>query len=179
MDQAKACEAAAQAFELNEQGRLEESEERYRAALADADPRHHSTPAIHGEYASLLTKLHRNEEAGRQYERWLQLELQQYRDEASAPVLVARYFLGEHYLRMGDADSARRVVAPSLDASPKPFAWLVEAEALWLSGGMEDARAAAERALSLALDDAQRERMRERLSELWRDASPPTRSGTS
>ena len=167
MDQPKAMAVAAEAFELMEQGRLEESEAGYRAALADADPRHHATAGLHGEYASLLTKLHRAEEAGRQYERCLQLELQQYHDEASAPVVVARYFLGEHYLRTGDADSARRVVAPSLAAADKPFAWLVEAEALWLAGGIEDARAAGERALALAASEEQRERMRDRLSGLW------------
>jgi hypothetical protein len=58
-------------------------------------------------------------------------------------------------------------VAPSLAAADKPLAWLVEAEALYLAGGIEDARAAGERALALALSDEQRERMRDRLSALW------------
>jgi tetratricopeptide (TPR) repeat protein len=167
MDQAKAQAARTQAFDLNERGRLEEAEALYRAAISHADPRHWDTPTIHGEYASVLAKLHRYEDAARQFERWLELELKQAdRDEASPPVVVARYFLGEHYLRMGDPDSARRV-APSLAAADKPLAWLVEAEALYLAGGIEDARAAGERALALALSDEQRERMRDRLSALW------------
>ena len=81
-------------------------------------------------------------------------------------VLTARYLLGEHYLTMGEAESARRVVAPSLVAAPKPLAWLVEAEALYLVGALEEARDAANRAVSLALDAERRERLRGRLAEL-------------
>ena len=67
----------------------------------------------------------------------------------------------------GEPDSARRVVAPSLVAAHRPLAWLVEAEALLMSGSTAEARAAAERAPSLAATSEQRERMRARLSELW------------
>jgi predicted RNA polymerase sigma factor len=111
--------------------------------------------------------MNRLTEAGRQYERALQLELQNESDEGHPAVVVARYFLGEHYLRMGEPDSARRVVAPSLVASQKPLAWIVEAEALLQCGGTIEARSAAERALSLAGSVEQRERIRIRLSELW------------
>ena len=96
----------------------------------------------------------------------LQLELQNDPNEASPAVLTARYFLGEHYLAMGEPDSARRVVAPSLAAAEKPLAWLVEAEALYHAGAFPEARIAAERAVSLAGSDEQRERMRVRLAEL-------------
>lgn len=166
MDQSKALSSAAEASELVEQGRYEKAVERYQAALSEADPKHHRTPDIHGEYASLLTRMNRAMEAGTHYERALQLELQNDPDEASAPVLMARYLLGEHYLRMGEADSARRVIAPSLAAGDKPLAWLVEAEALWLAGGVEDARTAGERALSLCSNETQRERIRARLADL-------------
>jgi Tfp pilus assembly protein PilF len=170
MDQEKALAVAAEAFELVERGRLPEADQRYRDALSDADPRHYRTPDIHGEYASLLTRMNRSAEAGTQYERALQLELQNDPDEAGAPVLMARYFLGEHYLRLGEPESARRVVGPSLTAADKPLAWLVEAEALWLSGSVEGARAAGERALALCTNDGQRVRFRSRLSPLWSDA---------
>jgi hypothetical protein len=90
-------------------------------------------------------------------------------------VVVARYFLGEHYLRIGEADSARRAVAPSLKAAEKPLAWLVEAEALYLSGAIEDARAAAQRAVALAASDAQRERIAARLAELLEEPRPDER----
>jgi Tfp pilus assembly protein PilF len=110
--------------------------------------------------------MNRQYEAGRHLETALQLELQNDPSEASATVLAARYLLGEHYLAMGEVDSARRVVAPSLAAAEKPLAWLVEAEALYLAGSVAEARVAADRAVSLASDAEQRERLRARLAEL-------------
>lgn len=166
MDQPEALRLAAEAFDLAQSGRLPEADTRYREALALADPRHFRTPDIHGEYAGLLTRMQRESDAGRHRETALKLELQNEPDEASPAVLTARYFLGEHYLAMGEPDSARRVVAPSLLAAQKPLAWLVEAEALSLAGAMAEARLAAERAVALAASDEQRERLRSRLAEL-------------
>lgn len=167
MDQSKALTAAEEAFDLWQQDRLEEAERRYRDAIGDADAKHFRTADIHAQYAAVLTKLGRFADATLHYERALQLELRHDRDESSAPVVVARYVLGEHYLRIGDADSARRVVGPSLSAAAKPLAWIVEAEALWLAGSVEDARSAGERALALAANDEQRDRIRDRLAEMW------------
>jgi hypothetical protein len=124
MDQESALRLADEAFDLSQKACLPEAEERYRLALADADPKHYKTPDIHGRFAGLLTRLNRPAEAGRQYERALQLELQNDPDESQPAVVMARYFLGEHYLRLGEAESARRVVAPSLSGSEKPLAWL-------------------------------------------------------
>jgi Tfp pilus assembly protein PilF len=167
MDQTRALRAATEAFDLWQNGQLREAEPRYVQAIAHADPTHYRTPDIHGQYAAVLTSLNRFADAVRQYERALQLELQNNPDERQAPVLVARYLLGEHYLRMGEAESARRVVAPSLEASDKPLAWIVEAEALLQCGSTDGARAAAERAMGLSLSDEQRERIRARFAELW------------
>src|SRR5258708_39628093 len=96
--------------------------------------------------------------------------LQHDSNEASPAVVPARYVLGEHYLATGEPDSARRVVAPSLAAAQKPLAWLVEAEALYHAGAFPEARIAAERAVSLAGRDEQRERIRVRLAEVLRSA---------
>lgn len=167
MNQAEALRAAAEASDLCQQDRLADAETLYREAVKQADPSHYRTPDIHSQYAGLLTRLNRPAEAERHYERALALELQNQPDEAHPGVIVARYLLGEHYLRAGEPDSARRVVAPSLVAADKPLGWLVEAEALLMSGSVVDARAAGERALSLAATSDQRERMRARLSELW------------
>ena len=167
MDQSRALRAATEAFDLWQNGQLREAEPRYVQAIAHADPTHYRTPDIHGQYAAVLTSLNRFADAVRQYEPALQLELQNNPDERQAPVLVARYLLGEHYLRMGEAESARRVVAPSLEASDKPLAWIVEAEALLQCGSTDGARAAAERAMGLSLSDEQRERIRARFAELW------------
>jgi Tfp pilus assembly protein PilF len=110
--------------------------------------------------------MQRLSEAGQHRETALKLELQNEPNEASPAVLTARYFLGEHYLALGEPDSARRVVAPSLVAAQKPLAWLVEAEALSLAGAVAEARVAAERAVSLAASAEQRDRIRSRLAEL-------------
>jgi tetratricopeptide (TPR) repeat protein len=166
MDQPEALRLAAQALDLSQAGRLPEADTRYREALAVADPHHHRTPDIHGQYADVLRRMQRPSEAGRHLETALQLEIQNEHHEASPAVVAARYVLGEHYLAMGELDSARRVVAPSLVAAQKPLAWLVEAEALYLAGAVPEARVAAKRAVSLAGSDEQRERMRMRLAEL-------------
>jgi Tfp pilus assembly protein PilF len=170
MNQPEALRLAAEAFDLWQSGRLPEADARYRAALGAADLHHCQTPDIHGQYAGLLTHMHRPSEAGQHLETALKLELQNDPNEASAAVLTARYFLGEHYLAMGEADSARRVVAPSLVAAPKPLAWLVEAEALYLAGAVAEACVAAGRAVSLAASTEQRERIRARLAELLQDS---------
>ena len=167
-DQPRALDLAAEAFDLWQQGdRLEESEVRYLEALSLADPADERTADIHGAYAALLSRMNRFADAGRQYERALQLELRNHPDESAAPVVAARYLLGEHYLRMGEPESARKVVAPSLVGAEKPLAWIVEAEALLQCGGTDDARAAADRAVSLAASDEQKERIRTRFAELW------------
>jgi tetratricopeptide (TPR) repeat protein len=170
MDQPEALRLAAEALDLWQSGRLREAEGRYREALGHADPRHSRTPDIHSQYAGVLNRLHRPSEAGQHLETALQLELRNDPDETAAPVLAARYLLGEHYLAVGEADSARRVVAPSLEAAERPLAWLVEAEALSLAGAVEEARAAAGRAVALAASAEQRERIRARLAELLEDA---------
>ena len=166
MDQTRALLVAAEAFDLWQSERLPEAEQRYRDAISDADPKHYRTPDIHGQYASLLSRMNRLTNAGRQYERALQLELQNDPDESHPPVVAARYLLGEHYLRMGEPDSARKVVAPSLIGAQQPLGWIVEAEALFESGDTVEARNAAERALSLSTNAEQRERIRARFSEL-------------
>jgi tetratricopeptide (TPR) repeat protein len=165
-DQTLALSLSADALRLWESQRLAEAEQRYREALAVSDPSHEATPDIHGAYAGVLTGLNRLADAGRHYETALQLALQARSGEDHPSVLVARYFLGEHYLRTGEPESARKVVAPSLAASQGPLGWIVEAEALFQCGGTDDARAAAERALSLAGTDDQRERIRARFAEL-------------
>src|SRR5712671_4442476 len=91
MDQPEALRLAVEAFDLWQAGRLPEADARYREALAVADPHHYRTPDIHGQYAGLLTRMRRLSDAGRHFETALQLELQNEPDEASPPVLMARY----------------------------------------------------------------------------------------
>ena len=166
-DQTTALALASEALELWEGGCFPEAETRYREALSHADPSHEGTPDIHGAYAGVLTGMHRLAEAGRHYETALQLTLRNHPDENDPAVVVARYFLGEHYLRTGELESARKVVAPSLAGAQMPLGWIVEAEALLQSGSTSEARDAADRALALAASAEQRERIRGRFTELF------------
>ena len=170
IDQPRALALSREALGLWESERLAEAEARYREALSHADPRDEATPDIHAAYAGVLTRMSRFADAGRHYETALQLALRSGPDETRPAVLVARYFLGEHYLRIGDAESARRVVAASLAEGDMPLAWIVEAEALLQSGDTVAARGAAGRALALAASAEQQDRIRARFAELWRGA---------
>jgi tetratricopeptide (TPR) repeat protein len=173
MNQRQALRLAAEGLELWESGRLADAEARYRSALAEADSRHDRTPDIHVQYAGVLAAVHRQSEAGQHLETALKLELQNDGNEASPAVLTVRYLLGEHYLAIGEGESARRVVAPSLVAE-RPLGWLVEAEALYLAGAIAEARVAARRAVSIAVNPEQRERIRSRLSELLGSEAGPS-----
>src|SRR5262245_60009893 len=167
MNHDEALRLAADAAAWLEADRLDDAEPLYRRAIELADPARTETPAIHHEYAGLLGRLHREYEAGPHYERALELRLKRRRDESEPSVFVARYFLGEHYLRMGDGESACRAVGPSLETVESPLAWIVEAQALFLLGDASAAIHAADRAVELAEDEDQRARIRERLSEIW------------
>ena len=59
------------AFELADQGRLDEAAAMYREAITGLDPTHYWSPQVHGQFASLLTRLGRIEEAGEHYQRAL------------------------------------------------------------------------------------------------------------
>jgi Tfp pilus assembly protein PilF len=167
MNHPEALRLASDGAACAESGDLNDAEDLFRRALAQADPRDPSTGPLHQEYAMVLARLGREYDAGPHYERAVALALKAHGDESNTAVVVARYFLGEHYLRMGDADSARRVVASSLEASPTSLAWMVEAQALHLAGSATEARAAGDRALELADNDGQRDQIRERLAEVW------------
>jgi tetratricopeptide (TPR) repeat protein len=168
MNHEEAASFAAEALEAADRDDFERAEALYRRALQVADVSEPDTADMHGAYATVLSRLNRSFDATKEYERALFLQLRHYRKNETEPaVFVARYFLGEHYLRIGDADSARRTIAPSLEHAPTPLAWMVEAQALHLSGDAAAAVKAADQALALSDDEAQRQRIRERLSEVW------------
>src|SRR6266545_4952991 len=109
-----AIDIAKRAFDLADAARLDEAIVLYREAVAGLDPTHYWSPQVHGQFASVLTQLGRLEEAGEQYERALQLELGQAAAEETASVVVARYFLAEHWLVRGDPGRALVTIQPAL-----------------------------------------------------------------
>src|SRR5262245_22141936 len=113
IDQKRASDLAATAFEHWQAGRLNESAESYAAALAVADPGHYRTPVYHGEFASVLSALERNHEAISEFRTALTLEELQSGSDSSA-TRVARYFLGEQYLKMDLAAEALATVSANV-----------------------------------------------------------------
>jgi tetratricopeptide (TPR) repeat protein len=158
-----------QAFDLAEAGRLEEAAETYAEAARQLDPAHYWSPNNHGEYASVLVRLGRNDEALHQYEIALEQEQRLYAGDAvAAPVVAARYFLAEHLLRLGQPKRALQTIAPVLNMGTRQeaLARTIEATALFAMGAVQEARKAAGVALQCATSEKQRSTIREKLANV-------------
>jgi tetratricopeptide (TPR) repeat protein len=153
------------AFELYQSGELEAAADKYAEAIASMSPDHYWSPQLHHEYAGVLSRLGRPDEALVQYQAYLEQELTQNPDESGAAAVVARYFLGEHLLSMGHHQEALDIIRPAAEAAPNhPIARVVEAAALAALGRSDEARSAAAAAVEHARSDSQRRRIRERLA---------------
>jgi thioredoxin-like negative regulator of GroEL len=83
-------------------------------------------------------------------------------------VRVARYFLGEHLLKMKEPNQALAVIERSVSQASKQD-WLlrfVEARALWVLGRIEDSRRSAELAVSGAPSDEKARELRGHLGAI-------------
>ncbi len=155
------------AFELADAGRLEEAADKYAEAVQELDPSHYWSPSNHSEFAWVLSRLGRADEAVREYEIALQQEEILYAPEALAsPVVVARYFLAEHLLRTGQPQRALTTVVSVLGSGVRleARAHFISALALHSLGQVAEAREAAVRALELAGSEATRASWREQLA---------------
>jgi tetratricopeptide (TPR) repeat protein len=158
-----------EAFDLVQAGRLDEAVAKYAEATQVLDPDHYWSPNNHGEYASVLSRLGRNDEALQHYEIALEQEQRLYpRDETAAPIVMARYFLGDHLVRIGLFARALEILAPALGKGCRQEALVrsIEAAALFALGRVDEARNAARLALQLAASEKQREGLRERLGDV-------------
>jgi tetratricopeptide (TPR) repeat protein len=155
---------AKEAWELYERGDLEASAARYSDAVRLLPEDHYYTPDLHRERAMVLVGLGRNDEALQEYELSLLHEKRQTSDETHTSIVVARYFLGEHLLRLGRAEEALDVVMSSIGIGAKREALsrLVQAEALISLGRLVEARVAAKEAVRLS-SKKQRPAFEERL----------------
>jgi len=166
MDVGRAAHLAQEGLELWEAGGLADAAARYQEALADADPEHDATPGYHQQLAGVLAALGRDGEALDHFRRALELEQNRGGDEAMATVAVARYFLAEHHTKMREPAAGLEALTPSLVAGGKVEALLcmVQAECCWQLGRIDEARAAAQRAVDGATSADQRRRIEERLA---------------
>ena len=175
-DKERASRLAKEGFDLWHAGRLEEAVSRYREALACADPDHYGTPDYHGECAGVLAALGRDQESREEYERSLAETYRQTGTETAIGVITARWFLGQHLLKMHRPQDALAAVEPSLSLDPReeiikkigPLR-VVQAQALWQLGRADEARQVAQILLEAASSDDKRERIREELKEVLQD----------
>jgi Flp pilus assembly protein TadD len=152
INQEKASQLAKAGFDLWQAGQLDESVAKYQEALECADPDHYALDSYHGEFAAVLETLGRDVEAREQYELALAEAQRQDKDGTGSGVSVARYFLAEQLLKMGDAAKALVVVQTVSGTSPKQE-WLlrtVAAKALWDLGRRAESKDVAASAVTLA-----------------------------
>lgn len=172
-DRQQASRLAKAGFDLWQEGRLEEAVERYREALTVADPGYFATPEYHGELAHVLAALGRDEESRMRYETYLDLLINRREPPNNLELDVARYFVGQHLLKMGLSSEALTTIQPSLERPHQPEDRLVplrtiRAQALWQLGRLDEARQAAQEAVAVASS----EEMRQSICEELRDMLP-------
>ena len=170
VNQEKAYQLARDGFDLWQAGRLEEAVPLYREALEYVDPNHWALEGYYGEFGAILATLGRDDEAREQFELSLAAARRNDRDEQSPGVLIARYFLSEHLLKMNAPSEALAVIEPvSFVGSRQDCALLtVQAKALWGLSRCEESRLAAEAALAAASSEEIRERVRGILGSIIR-----------
>lgn len=161
MNQSKASRLARKAFELWGSGHADLSVPLYREALELADPAHPSIPQYHGELAGVLSSLGLFSEAREHYQLAVSSELQHDGNEFTSPVVVARYFLAEHFLQQGDANAALEAVEPSLKVGVS-LEWLlryVRTLALHTLGDQEKTQHEADLTIRCAPSEAKRQEL--------------------
>ena len=152
---------------LWEAGDLEAAETKYREALRRVSEGDWGRPHVRAHLAGVLAARGHNQEALEQYERTLEEELAIAEGDNNSPaVRAARYFLGEHLLRMGQPGAALAAVAPMLGLPNDCSLRLVEADAHTALGDRTRGLAALERALESATTDKQRDDIRARIAGL-------------
>jgi len=161
MDQPQASHLVKKAFDCWQAGRLAEAVPLYQKALALADPKHYRLPDWHGEFAGVLSDLGRFSEAEEHYKAALAVELAHAEDDFSSAVVIARYFLAQHYLDRNEPELALLTIeAWFKDGMPSEWLLrLVRACALHDLSRIEEARLEAERALAAAPSETKREEL--------------------
>jgi len=175
IDQAKASRLAREAFEHWQAGRHEQSRLLYEEAIPLADPQHFRLSGYYGEYACVLKHLGRHDEATTQLEKSLETEIAQGEVEGSPALIVARYFLADHLLRLGESGRALETLAPSLSHAPGNWRTrLEEAHVLYALDRKAEARSAAALAIQYAPHPEKAEQLKQNPGGVLciRDAQP-------
>jgi len=150
-------------------GRLSEAANTFREVIRRASPGDIMRGEYHGSLGGVLSALGQDDAALHEYQQALRIALDSYGDNGAVAVAVARYFVGEHLLKMGRPSEALSIVTPSLSApptSPEPLLRMVEAESFWRIGQRGAAIRSAQRAIETASAGAQRDRIQGRLGTI-------------
>jgi tetratricopeptide (TPR) repeat protein len=154
IEQSKASRLAREAFDLWQAGEPEGAVAKYRDAFESVDPDHFALADYHGEFAAVLASLGRDQEALEQYRQAVAVSARQ--DPQGPGVAVERYFLSELLLKMNNPDQVLEAIEPVRQGKLQWLAHVVESDALWRMGRLEESKAAA----LLALDVADSEQKR-------------------
>lgn len=161
INQAHASTLASKGLDLWEAGQPEQAIPLYQEAILLADPEHFATPQYHGELAGVFSKLCRFAEARTHYQLSLDIQRRQDQSDASSAVVIARYFLAEHFLHTHEPARAIDAIAPSLiqGISQEWLLRYVKAIALHALGHTEEACTEAHASLNLVPSDERREHL--------------------
>jgi tetratricopeptide (TPR) repeat protein len=158
-----------EAFDLAfKKGRLEAGAARYAEAFATHAPGEVGYSHYHSEYAAVLHKLGREEEALTHRRLAFQAATQEYPGEPDASgVVIERYSLGEQLLAMGRSLEALEVIGPSVATLTFAAAPLLTVQAMAQAslGRDSEARASAAEAMKRATA-RQRANIEERLASI-------------
>jgi hypothetical protein len=141
---------------------------RRKVGRARADPNHYALQDYHGEFAAVLATVGRDVEARDQHELALAHALREDAGAGGAGVSIARYFLGEHLLKMSEPAQALAIVQ-DMSMGASRHNWLlrvVEAKALWALGRRAESREVAATAVELAPTEQKASDIREHLTSI-------------
>lgn len=149
-------------------GELEAAAALFQKILASAEPDYIDLPHYHGCYGGVLAALGHMNGAQEQFELAVMAQLREDKSEFSSGVIVARYFLAEHFLQVNEPLKALEVVAPSLQPGGVGQ-WLlmyIQAQACALLGRELEARSFAQSCLDAALSEQKREELKNQFATL-------------
>ena len=152
-----------------EAGRLEEALTTLQEAVANGSSDIAFTQYL-GSLGGVLGDLGRPVEAQQAFEQALQRALEESGElgNASSEVVLARYFLAQHFLRFEQPSQAVAISEPSVGVNAKLEGILrfIRASAFAALGEFGRARAEGVAAVALATSEDQRERMKTQLQEI-------------
>lgn len=153
---------------LWDEGLLTAAAETFREALTVADPESLHTNKIRGMLAGVLSELDQDDDSLAQYIEVLKQTLDFEVLRGPAAVAMAHYFVAEQLLKMRREEEALTFLDQALVKSREKEGLLrtVQADCLWCLNRTDQALESADLALAAAMNEEERVRISDRLSDL-------------